>query len=163
AHARTQHGRTARRRRRRRAARPRLRAHARPGRPSRGGRLLHAADTHRATGALRPGAARLPRAARGAAAARLGGAAGRRVAFAAFLCNPPFGNAIRAVPEETKAALRGRFVGLRGTADLAYYFLALTERLARPDAVTAVVLPRAFLTAAAARDLRRSLLASRPP
>ena len=38
--------------------------------------------------------------------------------FDAFLCNPPFGNAIRAVPEETKAALRGRFAGLRGTADL---------------------------------------------
>jgi len=86
-----------------------------------------------------------------------------RGGFDALLSNPPFGNAISDVPARTKAALRGRYVGLSGTADLSYYFLALTERLARPDGVTGVVLPRAFLTAPAARGLRRSLLAARPP
>jgi hypothetical protein len=93
-----------------------------------------------------------------------------RGGFDAFLGNPPFINAIDGgITEGMKAWLRGRHPHLGGTADLSYYFLARMHETARPGGTVGLILPRAFLNAPAAEQLRRSLLrgdageAARPP
>jgi hypothetical protein len=87
--------------------------------------------------------------------------------FDVVVGNPPFANAIEdELDESIRIAKRGRkgfFSELTGTADLAYYFLVLADRLVRPDGAVGLVLPRALLSTPSARDLRARLVASRPP
>lgn len=87
--------------------------------------------------------------------------------FDVVVGNPPFANAIE---EELNQAMkpmkrkRRRLFGeLAGTADAAYYFVALADRIARPNGAIGMVTPRAFLSAPAARRLRERLLLTRPP
>jgi hypothetical protein len=84
--------------------------------------------------------------------------------FDAVLTNPPFVNAIDGdTPGADKARLRRRYPLLGGTADLAYYFVTLADEITRDGGTAGLVLPRAFLGAPAARQLRAALLARRPP
>jgi hypothetical protein len=93
-----------------------------------------------------------------------------RGGFDAFLGNPPFINAIDGgTAEGMKTWLRGRYPHLSGTADLSYYFLARIHETARPGGTVGLILPRAFLNAPSAEQLRTSLLrgvkgdGARPP
>ncbi len=82
----------------------------------------------------------------------------------AVVGNPPFLNAIEGrLPEQRKAWLRGRYPEVRGAADLAYYFVARSHEVVRPDGTIGLILPRAFLNAPAADSLRQRLLEERPP
>jgi hypothetical protein len=87
---------------------------------------------------------------------------GRR--FDVVVGNPPFANAIEGlVDQATKKQLARRFPELRGTSDLAFYFLAAAHEFAAPDGAVGLVLPRAALSAPAAAKLRERLLRERPP
>lgn len=87
--------------------------------------------------------------------------------FDVLLGNPPFANAIELEGEDALRAVKEdsspRFADLAGTADLAYYFLALADQLTMPAGAIGFVLPRAVLNTGAAKSLRQRLLASRPP
>jgi SAM-dependent methyltransferase len=80
-------------------------------------------------------------------------------AIDAVLMNPPFLNAIAShLAESTKQKLRARFPAVGGTADLAYYFIALAaELVAARHGRIGMVVPRAVLAAPAAAALRREL------
>lgn len=72
--------------------------------------------------------------------------------------NPPFVNAIEGgIGDATKADLRRRFPQVRGSADLAYYFLARAATLVRPGGRVALVLPRPALAAPALAEFRAGL------
>src|SRR5205823_2337046 len=87
-----------------------------------------------------------------------------RGGFDAFVCNPPFINAIDGdTAEEMKTWLRSRYKHLTGTADLSYFFLARIHEANRPQGTAGLILPRAFLNAPAAKKLRGVLLGVRPP
>lgn len=78
--------------------------------------------------------------------------------FDLIIGNPPFVNAIEGgVSDTEKPLLRYRFREIGGTADLAYYFLALGTSLIRPGGRVALVQPRAVLNAAPVRGLRQHL------
>jgi hypothetical protein len=82
----------------------------------------------------------------------------QRAGFDVVVGNPPFVNAIEGgVSDAEKPLLRYRFREVGGTADLAYYFLALATSLVRPGGCVAMVQPRAVLNAAPVRDLRSRL------
>lgn len=84
--------------------------------------------------------------------------------FDCILGNPPFANAIEGqISPAKKQLLRRQFPELTGTADLAYYFLALAHRLTRPAGAVGLVLPRGVLSAPATGRLRTQLLRERPP
>jgi hypothetical protein len=84
--------------------------------------------------------------------------------FDAVVGNPPFANAIEGlVSDATKKRLAERWPELRGTADLAYYFLAAAHEFACELGSVGLVLPRSILSAPAARKLRERLHAERPP
>lgn len=84
--------------------------------------------------------------------------------FDVVVGNPPFANAIEGgVDAFTKEFLTDEYRELGGTSDLAYYFLALGDRLARPDGAVGFVLPRGVLTSRATEKLRARLLEERPP
>jgi hypothetical protein len=87
-----------------------------------------------------------------------------RSGFDAFLGNPPFINAIEGGVSTTyKAWLASRPHGLTGTADFAFHFLAQAHHLAQPQGAVGMLLPRPFLNAKAAAQLRLTLLSARPP
>lgn len=92
---------------------------------------------------------------------------GNSVGFDAVVGNPPFANAIedelRPAMKSLKQRRRELFAELSGTADAAYYFLVLADKLAKADGMVGFVVPRAFLSAPSAKKLRRRLLQSRPP
>jgi hypothetical protein len=82
----------------------------------------------------------------------------RRGGFDLIVGNPPFVNAIEGgVSDTEKPLLRYQFREVGGTADLAYYFLALATTLVRPGGRVALVQPRAVLNAAPVRALRARL------
>lgn len=84
--------------------------------------------------------------------------------FDVVVGNPPFANAIEGlVSDATKKRLAERWPELRGTADLAYYFLAAAHEFACELGSVGLVLPRSILSAPAARKLRERLHAERPP
>ena len=84
--------------------------------------------------------------------------------FDVVVGNPPFANAIEGlVDPATKTTLARRYPELRGTADLAFYFLAAAHQFAAEDGAVGLVLPRAVLSAPAASKLRERLLRERPP
>lgn len=87
--------------------------------------------------------------------------------FDVILGNPPFANAIEKRAGDgmdgAKKTRQAQFPDLTGTADLAYYFLAMADRLCRPAGSIGMVLPRAVLAAASTRKLRRRLTETRPP
>lgn len=84
--------------------------------------------------------------------------------FDVVLGNPPFANAIEGgVDALTKEHLSEQYPELVGTSDLAYYFLALGDRLCKPDGAVGFVLPRGVLTSRATEKLRTRLLQERPP
>jgi hypothetical protein len=84
--------------------------------------------------------------------------------FDVVIGNPPFANAIEGdVSTDCKAQLARLHPLLRGTADLAYYFLDRAHQLAAPGGTVGLVLPRAVLVAPSARKLRERLLTERPP
>ncbi|QDU63404.1 Type IIS restriction enzyme Eco57I [Planctomycetes bacterium Pan216] len=85
--------------------------------------------------------------------------------FDVVLGNPPFANAIEesGFAKESKERLGANFPELTGTADLAFYFLALAHRLTAADGAIGLVLPRGVLTSRASRALRERLLEERPP
>lgn len=87
-----------------------------------------------------------------------------RGGFDVVLGNPPFANAIEgSVSAVVKEQLASLFPGLRGTADLSYYFLDLAHRLTKPDGAVGLVLPRGVLTGRSVRSLRKLLQVERPP
>ncbi len=82
--------------------------------------------------------------------------------FDAVIGNPPFLNAIERdrLDAETKRRLRATFPRLRGTADLAYYFLARAAQLVAPGrGRVGLVMPRNMLNATALHEWRRTLAA----
>lgn len=87
--------------------------------------------------------------------------------FDVMVGNPPFANAIELEGEEALRAVKEDssqvFADLTGTADLAYYFLALADHLTSADGAIGFVLPRAVLNTGAVKNLRKRLLQSRPP
>ena len=90
-----------------------------------------------------------------------------RAGFDVMIGNPPFANAIELEGEDALRSVKddrsGLFGDLSGTADLAYYFLALANRLTTADGAVGFVLPRAVLNTGSVRALRERLLQSRPP
>jgi hypothetical protein len=84
--------------------------------------------------------------------------------FDVVIGNPPFANAIEGlVDADRKQRLSRLFPELGGTADLAYYFVALAHRITRPDGAVGLILPRGVLTSRSTRVLRQRLLEERPP
>jgi hypothetical protein len=84
--------------------------------------------------------------------------------FDVVVGNPPFANAIEGLVDvATKKRLADRYPELRGTADLAFYFLAAAHQFAAEHGAIGLVLPRAVLSAPAAMKLREWLLRERPP
>lgn len=87
--------------------------------------------------------------------------------FDVMVGNPPFANAIELEGEDALRAVKDDssriFTDLSGTADLAYYFLALADHLTSVDGAIGFVLPRAVLNTGAVKKLRERLLQSRPP
>ena len=84
--------------------------------------------------------------------------------FDVVIGNPPFANAIEGLVDRTmKQRLVKSYPELVGTADLAFYFLALADRLADPDGAVGLLLPRGVLTGRSTFELRKRLLRDRPP
>lgn len=84
--------------------------------------------------------------------------------FDVVVGNPPFANAIEGLVDvATKKRLAERFPELRGTADLAFYFLAAAHEFTAERGAVGLVLPRAVLSAPAATNLRLRLMQERPP
>lgn len=84
--------------------------------------------------------------------------------FDAIFGNPPFANAIEgAVSDAVKKRLSTKYPELTGTADLGYYFFALSHRICNPDGTVGLVLPRGVLTGRSIREFRERLLLERPP
>jgi hypothetical protein len=87
-----------------------------------------------------------------------------RDGFDAFLGNPPFINAIEGGLSTTyKVWLASRPHHLTGTADFAFHFLAQAHNLTRPAGAVGLLMPRPFLNAQSASQLRRELVDARPP
>jgi hypothetical protein len=83
--------------------------------------------------------------------------------FDAVLGNPPFINAIEGgISPKTKKRLAASGE-LRGTADLAFYFVRLAHEIAKKCGTVGLVLPKTFLNAEAAAALRERLRRERPP
>ena len=71
-----------------------------------------------------------------------------RGGFDVVVGNPPFVNAIRGnVPSFDKAFYQHRFQEIKGSADLAYYFLELSNRLITSQGLVGFVLPKVALGA----------------
>ncbi|MBY0586794.1 N-6 DNA methylase [bacterium] len=87
--------------------------------------------------------------------------------FDVVIGNPPFANAIEkegdAAIGQAKRQRSETFQDLRGTADLAYYFIARAHASANDDGAVGFVLPRAFLSTSSCQRLRARLLTERPP
>ena len=84
--------------------------------------------------------------------------------FDAFLGNPPFINAIEGEFDgDMKAWLSSLRLGLSGTADLSFYFLALAESFTHESGSVGMILPRPFLNARAAKTFRQKLQNERSP
>ncbi len=80
----------------------------------------------------------------------------QRGGFDAIIGNPPFGGVVEGrVSDAIKSQRSGRFAKIGGTADLSYYFAALAVELIQPCGRVGLVLPRAFLSASSASNLRR--------
>lgn len=78
--------------------------------------------------------------------------------------NPPFRNAIEGSRNRrVKRLLQAVAPELKGTADLAYRFVALAHRLTAPQGAVGFILPKAFLSAPSAAGLRGKLMRERPP
>ncbi len=108
--------------------------------------------------------ANLRRAFDSAGSIRVGDGLAIRGCYDLVIGNPPFVNAIEGgVGPATKVELRRRFPRVRGSADLAYYFLAHTTTLVRPGGRVALVLPRPALAAPALADFRAGLPAHLRP
>lgn len=81
-----------------------------------------------------------------------------------LLGNPPYVNAIEGEGDErTKALTRHLHPVLKGTADLGYYFLSRCGDVAQPASRIGLIVPRGFLNAPAAEDLRQWLLQRHRP
>jgi predicted RNA methylase len=84
--------------------------------------------------------------------------------FDVLVGNPPFVSVIQGgIPDAVKRRLAARTPRLGGTADLAFHFLSLAHRLARPGGRIGFVQPKTFLNADAAGELRETLRRERPP
>jgi len=84
--------------------------------------------------------------------------------FDAVIGNPPFVNMIDGpLTKSYKCRLREVALDLDGTADLAYYFVALAHQRTRADGVIGFVLPKSFLNAPSATRLRERLARERRP
>lgn len=84
--------------------------------------------------------------------------------FDGFLGNPPFINAIEGeLDSRMKGWLSGLTLGLTGTADYSFYFLALAHSFTRTGGSVGMLMPRPFLNARAANGLRLRLQSERPP
>lgn len=95
---------------------------------------------------------------------RVGNGLTVRGSYDLVIGNPPFVNAIEGgIGSATKAELRHRFPQVRGSADLAYYFLAHAATLVRPGGRVALVLPRPALAAPALAEFRAALPAHLRP
>lgn len=87
-----------------------------------------------------------------------------RLGFDAIVGNPPFVNAIEGrVNPMVKPLLKRRFPSLAGTADLGFYFIALSRSLLNNGGRIGLIQPRVFLNARAAEPLREELMQSLPP
>jgi hypothetical protein len=84
--------------------------------------------------------------------------------FDLIVGNPPFVNVIQGgIPAAVKKRLAAGPGQLGGTADLAFHFLGLAHRLARPEGRIGFVQPKTFLNADSAAALRQTLRRQRPP
>jgi type I restriction-modification system DNA methylase subunit len=84
--------------------------------------------------------------------------------FDCVLGNPPFVNAIEgSVEKAVKKLLSSSTQRLSGTADLAYYFVDLADRIVVATGPVGLVQPKGFLNADSASVLRTALLRDRGP
>ena len=75
--------------------------------------------------------------------------------FDIVIGNPPFGGVVDGrVPENVKTRRATHFKELGGTADYAYYFASLANKLVKGDGRVGLILPRAFLSAQSTARLR---------
>ena len=83
--------------------------------------------------------------------------------FDVVLGNPPFINAIEGgVDVALKTFLSAAMPELTGTADMAYRFVLLAHRIAKPTGAVGLIQPKGFLIADSASELRATLAAHRP-
>jgi hypothetical protein len=84
--------------------------------------------------------------------------------FDAILGNPPFINAIDGgLDKSTKNWLQQSIRQVSGAADLAFYFLAKAHSCTKRSGSLGFLMPRIFLNAPAAEELRKDLIQTRPP
>lgn len=79
-----------------------------------------------------------------------------RGGFDAVVANPPYGSAVSKRLPTDAIGLRKRFHELGGTSDKSSYFASLACRIVNSTGRVALVMPRAFLCASAARHLREN-------
>jgi hypothetical protein len=84
--------------------------------------------------------------------------------FDVMLGNPPFINIIDGkLPLKIKHFITTSDGRLTGTADVAYHFVSLADRITRKSGRIGLIQPRSVLSADSALLLRRDLMAKRPP
>ena len=87
-----------------------------------------------------------------------------RGGFDAFVGNPPYINAIEGgMNDFLKGWLSVVSTHLKGTADYSFHFLSHCHALAGPSGAVGLLLPRPFLNASSAKQLREALQKERPP
>jgi hypothetical protein len=101
---------------------------------------------------------------RGSGGSANGGRPEGSAGFDVIVGNPPFVNVIQGgIPTAVRKRLAAGPSRLGGTADLAFHFLNLAHRLARPEGRIGFVQPKTFLNADSAGPLRQTLRRQRPP